>query len=84
VCSAGIIEVVPGEPVDVVDTVGAGDTFVGAMLAAFAAHGVTDRKVLADLDGQWWHTALTFAVEAAGIACSRVGADPPWRRELQH
>lgn len=83
VCSAGVIEVVPGRAVDVVDTVGAGDTFVGAMLAAFAAHGVTDRRTLAGLDEHWWHTALTFAVEAAGIACSRVGADPPWRRELQ-
>lgn len=82
VCSAGVIEVVPGAAVDVVDTVGAGDTFAGAMLAAFAAHGVTDRTVLADLDEHWWHTALTFAVEAAGIACGRVGADPPWRREL--
>ncbi len=84
VCSAGVIDVVPGGVVDVVDTVGAGDTFVGAMLAAFAAHGVTDRAALARLDEHWWHTALTFAVEAAGIACSRRGADPPWRRELQH
>lgn len=84
VCSAGVIEVVPAAPVDVVDTVGAGDTFVGAMLAAFAAHGITDRRALAGLDEHWWHTALTFAVEAAGIACGRVGADPPWRRELQH
>jgi fructokinase len=82
VCSAGIIEVVPATTIEVVDTVGAGDTFVGAMLAAFAAHGVVDRRTLAALDGAWWHTALTYAVEAAGIACSRVGADPPWRREL--
>lgn len=82
VCSAGVIDVVPAAPVEVVDTVGAGDTFVGAMLAAFAAHGVTDRTTLAGLDEGWWHTALTYAVEAAGIACSRRGADPPWRREL--
>lgn len=82
VCSAGVIDVVPAAQVEVVDTVGAGDTFVGAMLAAFAAHRVTDRATLAGLDEHWWHTALTFAVEAAGIACSRRGADPPWRREL--
>jgi fructokinase len=82
VCSAGVIDVVPAREVEVVDTVGAGDTFVGAMLAAFAAHGVTDREALARLDEHWWHTALTFAVEAAGIACSRRGADPPWRTEL--
>lgn len=82
VCSAGVVDVVPGEQVEVVDTVGAGDTFVGAVLAAFAAHGVTGRARLAELDAAWWHTALTYAVEAAGIACSRVGADPPWRHEL--
>lgn len=82
VCSAGVIDVVPARPVEVVDTVGAGDSFVGAMLAAFSAHGVTDRAALARLDEHWWHTALTYAVEAAGIACSRRGADPPWRREL--
>jgi fructokinase len=81
VCRAGTIEV-PATPVDVVDTVGAGDTFVGAMLAAFAAHGVVDRRTLATLDEAWWRTALTYAVAAAGIACGRVGADPPWRREL--
>lgn len=82
VCSAGVIEVVPGREIEVVDTVGAGDTFVGAMLAAFAAHGVTGRDALGALDATWWHTALTYAVEAAGIACTRVGADPPWRDEL--
>ncbi len=78
---SGVVEV-PPQPVDVVDTVGAGDTFVGAMLAAFAAHGITGRSRLDRLDDAWWHTALTYAVEAAGIACSRVGADPPWRNEL--
>ena len=81
VCGAGTVEV-PAPHIEVVDTVGAGDTFVGAMVAAFAAHGVTGRAALADLDAAWWRTALTYAVEAAGIACSRVGADPPWRREL--
>lgn len=78
---SSVIEV-SGSEVDVVDTVGAGDTFVGAMLAAFAAHRVSDRAALERLDDVWWRTALTYAVEAAGIACTRVGADPPWRNEL--
>lgn len=81
VCDAGVVEV-PAPPIEVVDTVGAGDTFVGAMLAAFAAHDVTSRERLGRLDAAWWRTALTYAVEAAGIACGRVGADPPWRSEL--
>lgn len=81
VTAGGMVEV-GAEPVDVVDTVGAGDTFSGAMLAALSAHHITTRSQLERLDAAWWRTALTYAVEAAGIACSRVGADPPWRHEL--
>ena len=77
----GLVEVA-AEPVEVVDTIGAGDTFSGAMLAALSAHRVTTRAELAALDDSWWQTALTYAVEAAGITCTRVGADPPWRNEL--
>jgi fructokinase len=79
--ASGVVEV-PAPPVDVVDTVGAGDAFTGAMLAAFAAHRVTGRPELARLDTGWWRTALTYATEAAGISCTRQGADPPWRHEL--
>lgn len=85
----GAVAVLPGgsvevaaEPVRVVDTVGAGDAFAGALLAAFASHQVTGRAAAVELETSWWRTALTYAVEAAGIACTRVGADPPWRRQL--
>lgn len=67
---------------EVVDTVGAGDSFTGALLAAFSAHHIDGRAALERLDAAWWRTALTFAVTASGITCTRVGADPPWRREL--
>ena len=77
----GVVEV-PAPQVEVVDTVGAGDTFTGALLAAFAAHRVTSRADLARLDVTWWRTALTYAAEAAAISCSRRGANPPWRHEL--
>ena len=78
---SGVVEV-PAGPVEVVDTVGAGDAFAGAMLAAFAAHRVTGRDQAGRLDAGWWRTALTYAVEAAGISCTRRGAEPPWRHEL--
>jgi fructokinase len=83
VVRSGAVVEVPSPPVELVDTVGAGDTFAGAMVAAFAAHGITGRDRLARLDAAWWRTALTYAVEAAGMACARVGADPPWRHELR-
>lgn len=73
---------VEASPVEVADTVGAGDTFAGAMLAALSAHRVTTRDQLRALDPTWWRTALTYAVEAAAITCGRVGAEPPWRDEL--
>lgn len=81
VLAGGVVEVAAPR-IEVADTVGAGDTFSGAMLAAFASHGVTTPGELRRLDSNWWRTALTYAVEAAGIACSRLGADPPWRHEL--
>ena len=68
--------------VEVVDTVGAGDSFAGAVLAALSAHHVASRDALDRLDGQWWRTAVTYAVTAASISCTRPGADPPRRVEL--
>ncbi len=81
VTTSGVVEV-PGKAVQVIDTVGAGDTFSGAMLAALSSHRITTKAQLVKLDMNWWRTALTYAVAAAGITCSRVGADPPWRHQL--
>jgi fructokinase len=67
---------VPGIAVDVVDTVGAGDT-VGAILAeGIVAHGF-ERAVNAELSH-----ILQRAVHASAITCSRQGAQPPDRNEL--
>lgn len=79
--AAGTVEV-PSVPVEVIDTVGAGDTFTGGLLCALHEAGVGDAATLDALDGDGWRQALEFAVGVAAIACSRVGADPPWRNEL--
>ena len=67
-------ELVVGAPhVEVVDTVGAGDAFTGALLAAFRP----------DLpDGERLPSALGNAVRVASLSCTRAGADPPRRAEL--
>lgn len=70
---------VPVEPVEVVDTVGAGDTFVGAFVAAWARAGLAVDD-LADLGALV--DAVAFANRAAGITCTRSGADPPRASEL--
>jgi fructokinase len=71
---------VPVPRVEVVDTVGAGDAFGGAFLAAWTTAGRT-RAALDDLAAVV--DATYFAVDVAGVTCSRRGADPPHLDELR-
>jgi len=73
-------ESVPVPPVEVVDTVGAGDAFGGGFLAAWAAAG-NGRAELASVDDVV--EAVTFAIRVAELTCTRVGADPPELSELE-
>ena len=75
---AGIASV----PVDVVDTVGAGDTFQAALLTWLAERGALNADALGALVQAELHGALTFASRAAAITCSHRGADMPRRAEL--
>jgi fructokinase len=70
---------VPSVPVAVADTIGAGDSFGAAFLAAWlsSGRGIAD---LVDLDAL--QRATEAANQVAAITCSRVGADPPHRDEL--
>ena len=67
---------VPGVKVDVVDTVGAGDTVGAIVVEAMLAHG------LIELRGDLLRSVLTRAASAAAITCSRKGAQPPYKHEL--
>lgn len=78
----GIDIAVPGEAVTVADTVGAGDTFNAAFLCALVERGRAAPQALADLSTEVLAEALGFAVKAAAISVTRVGANPPWRHEL--
>ncbi len=73
---------VPTPPVTVVDTIGAGDTVHGALLAWLHARGALSRDVVAAMDAPDWRGALAFAAGAAAVTVSRPGADPPWRGDL--
>lgn len=73
---------VPGEPVDVVDTIGAGDTVNAALLHGLAARDALSPAAMAELGAEGWAGLLRFAARAAAITCSRAGAEPPYAREL--
>ncbi len=78
--SAGsdVIEV-PVPAVDVVDTIGAGDAFVGGLIARLG-DGRNAAAHLGDADGL--AALIGDAAEVAAVACTRRGADPPYRTEL--
>ncbi|MFC5137874.1 carbohydrate kinase [Actinomycetospora rhizophila] len=65
-----------------VDTIGAGDSVHGALLAWLADHDALHRDTVARLDADDWAAALGFAARAAAWTVSRAGAEPPWRREM--
>jgi fructokinase len=73
---------VAATPVEVVDSVGAGDTFQAALLTWLAEEGALSPDGLRGLSGTALAAALGFAGLAASITCSRRGADLPRRGEL--
>jgi len=70
------MEEVDGIKVDVVDTVGAGDTVGAIVVEAIIKHSVHG------LEGQVLNAVLHKAAIAAAITCSRAGAQPPRTHEL--
>ncbi len=68
--------------VQVVDTVGAGDTFQAALLTALAERAWLSRAALQNLGPPQLLEVLGFAAQAAAITCTRRGADLPRRKEL--
>ena len=68
---------VPGRPVAVVDTVGAGDTFHAALLAHLGRTGALTRESLSRLSRDAIGHALAYAAAAAAVTCGRRGADLP-------
>lgn len=72
----------PGEAVEVVDTVGAGDAFSAGLLVALSEADRLDRARLPGLSTAELAAALAFAQHVAALTCARPGADPPRRSEL--
>jgi fructokinase len=81
--SDNVVVDVPGIPVAVVDTVGAGDSFGAALVAALIDDGVFGLRTTRGLDAEALSRALRYAVAASALTCIRAGAVPPSRSEIE-
>jgi fructokinase len=72
----GAVEV-PGVKIEVADTVGAGDTVGAIIVEAMMEKGILN------LTNEVLKATLHRAAVAAGITCSRKGAQPPYKHELK-
>ncbi|MEO1746531.1 MAG: carbohydrate kinase [Pseudomonadota bacterium] len=79
-CADGRLVSVPGQKVDVIDTVGAGDTFMAASMHYLAAQSACEKGLARDVD---LIEMGSFAVKAAAITCSRRGANLPSLTDIE-
>jgi len=68
--------------VEVADTVGAGDSLAAGLFAGLLERGVTDRAALEQLSDEDLLGVVDDAALVAAVNCTRVGADPPTRADL--
>jgi fructokinase len=76
----------PGRTVEVVDTVGAGDACMAALLAGLHRRrllGADHRAELRAVDAATLAELADEAVLAAAVTCTRAGADPPTAADLR-
>lgn len=69
--------------VRVIDTVGAGDTFTAGLMVGLLEHGHTNSDLLETYSDETWLAVMQFAAVSAAINCTRAGANPPTRADVE-
>lgn len=73
---------VPAQPVQIADTVGAGDTFQAALIAWLTEQQLDSVEGVRQLGRGQIDDMVRFAVRAAALTCGKTGPDLPYRYQL--
>ena len=72
----------PAKPVNIVDTVGAGDSFMSALLWWLLEKNFLNLQSIKTLKEKDIGNLLIYSSTAASITCGRSGANPPFANEI--
>ncbi|MCF6273317.1 MAG: PfkB family carbohydrate kinase [Rhodobacteraceae bacterium] len=75
--ASGSLTVLPSAPTPFVDAIGAGDTFMGTLLAKLSTAGLLEREALKNTTATALLPCLKAAALAAAINCESAGCNPP-------